>query len=92
MAKYSNDTFLPEVGFIAESVVLAHVGVGRTVWRDLVKAGLAPTPQKWGSRLVRYDASRIRQWIKERSEANDEQQEAFRLAVSTMEAHRPSKT
>jgi len=61
--------FLPEVGFVREPVVLAHVGVGRTTWRELVKSGQAPAPQKWGERISVYDAADIRQWIADRKSA-----------------------
>jgi predicted DNA-binding transcriptional regulator AlpA len=65
----SSIMFLPEVGFVREPVVLAHVGLGRTKWREMVQQGQAPAPQKWGERLVVYDASAIRSWIAERAAA-----------------------
>lgn len=64
----SKSLFLPEVGFVREPVVLAHVGVGRTKWRELVKAGEAPSPQKWSERISVYSAADIRRWIAERTE------------------------
>lgn len=59
--------FLPEVGFVREPVVLAHVGVGRTKWRELVKSGEAPAPHKWSERISVYDVAEIRGWIAQRS-------------------------
>lgn len=66
MAKRS-EKFLPEVGFVREPVVLAHVGVGRTTWRELVKAGKAPAPQRWSERITVYSAAEIRAWIAEQT-------------------------
>ena len=60
--------FLPEVGFVREPVVLAHVGVGRTKWREMVKSGEAPAPQRWSERISVYDASAIRRFIANRSQ------------------------
>ena len=59
--------FLPEVGFTKEPVVLAHVGMGRTKWRELVKTGAAPAPIKFSARLRLYDARAIRDWIEEQA-------------------------
>lgn len=56
-------TFLPEVGFVREPAVLAHVGVGRTKWREMVAAGHAPSPIKFGERIVVYNAIDVRRWI-----------------------------
>lgn len=64
----ANPLFLPEVGFVREPVVLAHVGVGRTKWREMVKAGEAPAPQKWSERISVYDASAIRRFIAARTQ------------------------
>lgn len=58
---------LPSEGFVREPVVLAHVGVGRTTWRAMVKAGRAPAPQKWSERLTVYNVAEIRAWIAERA-------------------------
>ncbi len=58
--------FLPEVGFVKEPVVLAHVGMARTKWRSLIKAGEAPAPiPQFSDRLRLYDARSIRKWIDE---------------------------
>jgi predicted DNA-binding transcriptional regulator AlpA len=54
---------LPEIGFVREPVVLAHVGLGRTKWRQLVAAGAAPSPRQLGPRCVMYDATAVRAWI-----------------------------
>lgn len=59
----SKSLYLPEVGLIREDVVLAHVGVGRTKWRGLVKSGQAPAPRRLSERISVYDASAIRKWI-----------------------------
>ena len=60
-----NPAFLPEIGLVRESVVLAHVGLGTTKWRTMVKAGEAPAPIKFSERLKLYDARAIRGWIDE---------------------------
>jgi len=67
MAGFQQAPFLPEVGFVRERMVLAHVGVGRTKWREMVKAGEAPKPWRWSPRIVLYDASEIRRWIEART-------------------------
>lgn len=59
----SKSLFLPEVGLIREPVVLAHVGIGRTKWREMVKAGQAPAPQLLSPRVSVYSAEAIRAWI-----------------------------
>ncbi len=58
---------LPEVGFVREPVVLAHVGFGRTKWREMVAAGQAPAPRRLGPRCTMYDAALVRAWIAERA-------------------------
>lgn len=58
---------LPEVGFVREPVVLAHVGFGRTKWRALVADGKAPAPRRLGPRCTMYDAAAIRAWIAEQA-------------------------
>jgi prophage regulatory protein len=63
----SRSNTLPEVGFVREPVVLAHVGFGRTKWRSLVADEMAPQPRRLGPRCTMYDASEIRAWIAERS-------------------------
>lgn len=62
-----NREFLPPVGFVREPVVLAHVGVGRTRWREMIKAGEAPAPQRWSSRVSVYNAAQIHAWIEARA-------------------------
>lgn len=59
---------LPEVGFVREPVVLAHVGLGRTKWRQLVSEGKAPSPRSLGPRCVMYDATKVRAWISEQAQ------------------------
>lgn len=66
----SDTLFLPEIGFVREPVVLAHVGVKRTKWREMIAAGEAPAPQKWSERLTVYDAAAIRRWIADRVAAS----------------------
>lgn len=44
---------------------LAAVGLGRTAWLDLVKAGKAPQPVKIG-RATCWPASEVQAWIAER--------------------------
>lgn len=61
--------FLPIEGFVREPVVLAHVAVGRTKWREMVAAGEAPKPQKWGERITVYEVGSIRRWIADRAAA-----------------------
>lgn len=61
----SKSTSLPEIGLVREPVVLAHVGVGRTKWREMVKAGKAPAPRRISERVSVYDASAVRNWIAE---------------------------
>lgn len=60
---------LPEVGFVREPVVLAHVNFGRTKWRELVANGEAPSPRRLGPRCTMYDAAEIRAWIEARSKS-----------------------
>jgi predicted DNA-binding transcriptional regulator AlpA len=45
--------------------VLQTVGLGRTAWLDLVKAGKAPQPVKIG-RATLWRMSEIQSWIAER--------------------------
>ena len=62
----SKPIFLPEVGFVREPVVLAHVGVGKTKWLEMVNAGDAPSPRRLSPRVKVYSAVEIRRWIAER--------------------------
>ncbi len=59
----NNRHSLPEIGFVREPVVLAHVGFGRTKWRSLVAEGKAPAPRRLGPHCTMYDAAAIRKWI-----------------------------
>lgn len=45
--------------------VLATVGLGRTAWLEMVKAGRAPAPIKIG-RATAWPASEVHAWIAER--------------------------
>jgi len=60
---------LPEVGFVREPVVLAHVPMKRTLLRQMVATGAFPAPQQFGPRCVAYDVTKVRAWIAERAAA-----------------------
>lgn len=63
----SKSLTLPEVGFVREPVVLAHVGLGRTKWRALVADKKAPSPRRLGPRCTVYVVAEVRAWIAEQA-------------------------
>ena len=63
VSRYRPRTVLPPTGRGRWSDIAPFVGVSRETWRQLVKAGRAPTPLRLTERCTLYDFAAVHAWI-----------------------------
>lgn len=50
---------LPAIGYVRLPQILAVIPIGPTTWWEWIKAGIAPSPIKWGSNVSVWAAEEI---------------------------------